>query len=112
MIKLTLQQIKETRNYVYYESPNFETLFRSDMFAMKLWIPKSELRVIEAAEGMPFPVDGYAPFDIEGKPKEAITYPPYIEVGILDDSDKPTLTPRPTMEDYLREIFEGAKKET
>ncbi len=80
MIKLTLQQIKETRNYVYYESPNFEVLFRSDMFAMKLWIPKSELRV----EG-----DG-----LEGRYNEdgvfmPTTYPPFIEVGILDDSDKP-----------------------
>ncbi len=107
MIKLTLQQTKETRNYVYYESPNFETLFKRDLFAVKLWIPKSELRVTEATEGMPFPVDGYAPFDIEGKPKEAITYPPYIEVGILDDSDSANSRDGETLSELIAQALKG-----
>lgn len=69
MIRLTVQFIKETKNYAYYETPAFDMVFRSNQFAVKLWIPKSELNV-QTDEPTPAP------------------YPPFIEVGILDDTDK------------------------
>lgn len=53
-MKLQVILMRETRNFVYYESPDFENAFKTGQPAIKMWLPKSEI-IVEGPEGICFP---------------------------------------------------------
>lgn len=44
---LTVMQAGETKNFVRYETVGVEDAFKADLFVVKLWIPKSQLKTVD-----------------------------------------------------------------
>ena len=89
MMKISVLHVRENAKFVYYETPDMESIFDTRLIAIKLWIPKAEFGPEAVRLGV---------------------YPEVIEVGILDDSDKQAVDGRRNADKTLSEIIAEAMR--